>query len=111
MGLGVDVLALWYGAFAPLWGMVLSMGIMGISRVSAYIGGFVCTYTNNLRTALLLRGVISSSPAGLALSGRGYAELRLNGVLRSTSLLRVTRKKYEGRAIPGEESPALLVPG
>jgi hypothetical protein len=38
-------------------------------------------------------------------------ELPLYAVLRSRSLLRVTRKKYEGRAIPGEESPALLVAG
>jgi putative transposase len=29
-------------------------------------------YTNNLRTSLLLRGVISSSPAPPPLSGRGY---------------------------------------
>jgi hypothetical protein len=32
----------------------------------------VSAYTNNLRMALLLRGVISSSPAVLGLSGRGY---------------------------------------
>jgi len=33
----------------------------------------VSAYTDNLRTPLLLRGVISSSPAVLALSGWGYA--------------------------------------
>ena len=77
MGLGVDCtgVVVW-GIRAPV-GYGPIYGYYGYSRVSAYIGGFVCTYTNNLRTALLLRGVISSSPAGLALSGRGYAELRL----------------------------------
>jgi hypothetical protein len=43
----------------------------------------VSAYTNNLRAPLLLRGVITPSPARPDLSERGYAELRHNGVLRS----------------------------
>jgi hypothetical protein len=59
--------------------------------------GHMSAYTNNLRTPLVLRGVISLSLAVLALSGRGYAELRHNGVLRSSCI-----KPPRGNTILGD---------
>jgi hypothetical protein len=57
----------------------------------------------------MLRGVISSSPAVLALSGRGYAELRHNGVLRSTEHIEEGRdSSFQSPGLVGLSSQSWL---